>query len=135
MEQDRRIDSRRDATFSLRNLLKVRTTRLDYSLAVLGTPDGLVMAGSREDDLAQLTAAQVSFRLFRGEEAPFGRFTRSNLGARVTGVRFEIEGSELFLAVVDERGRRDERDDDVLLDELAERVQDIIAQQRQRLAA
>jgi hypothetical protein len=133
---ERRKDSRRDTTFSLRNLLKVRSERFDYSLAVLGTPDGLVMVGSREDELAKMTAAQVSLRLFKkSEEAPFGRFTRSGPGRRVSGIRFDIDGNEVFLAVVDEGGRRDEREDDVVLDELAERIQDIIAQQRRRLAA
>lgn len=133
---ERRKDHRRDATFSLRNLLRIRSERRNYALAVLGTAEGLVMAGSREDDLAKMTAAQVSLRLFKApEEAPFGRFTKSGLGKRVSGVRFEIDGNELFLAVVDEHGSADERDDDVLLDELAERVHDIITQQRQRAAA
>ena len=133
---DRRLDSRQDATFSLRNLLRVRPQRKNYALAVLGTAEGLVMAGSREDDLAKMTAAQVSLRLFKnGDEAPFGRFTKSGLGKRVSGIRFQIDGNELFVAVVDERGTADERDDDRVLDELAERINDIISQQRQRLAA
>lgn len=132
---DRRRDPRRDAAFSLKNLLRVRSERHAYTLAVLGTSEGLVMAGSRDDDLAQLTAAQLSLRLFKTEEAPFGRFTRACEGARVTGLRFEVEGNELFLGVVDEGGRRDEREDDRLLDELVERVQDIFQQQRARLAA
>lgn len=132
---ERRQDTRRDAAFSLKNLLRVRSERHDYTLAVLGTSEGLVMAGSAEGDLAELTAAQLSLRLFKGEDAPFGRFTRAVQGARVTGLKFEVEGNELFLGVVDEGGRRNEREDDLLLDELVERVQDIFQQQRSRLAA
>lgn len=133
---DRRLDPRTDASFSLKNLLRLRTARNDYALTVVGTPDGYVMAGSRGGDPAEETAAQASLELFvRAEEAPFGRVSRRTPSGRLSGMRFEVEGRPLFVALVDQTGQPREHEDDHYLDAIAERIQAILVEQRRRIAA
>ena len=69
--KERRRDPRTDATHSIRNLLAIRSERQECTLAVLGTADGLLMAGSREDYFAERAAAHASLHLCRAGSSLF----------------------------------------------------------------
>ena len=75
---ERRIDPRTDPSFSLRNLLRTRAARERYSVAVVGTADGELMAGSQEDRPAWRVVAHAATALFR-EGSPGDRFEREGL--------------------------------------------------------
>ena len=100
---ERRIDPRTDPSFSLRNLLRTRAARERYSVAVVGTADGELMAGSQEDRPAWRVVAHAATALFR-EGSPGDRFERAarTRSARLTGVRFEARGRPPCLAVVED---------------------------------
>lgn len=126
---ERRRDPRTDTRFSLRNLLRVRSHEHQLSLAVLGTPDGMLMAGSREDRPAQRAVAHAALALIgKGERFELeGKRT----DATVLGLRFEANGGALCLAVLSEGPRIAEG----LLDELARRVRAILIEGRLRKVA
>ena len=127
---ERRQDPRTDTRFSLHNLLRVRALRHRLSLAVLGTPEGMLMAGSREDRPAQRAVAHAALALVNGGE----RFERlgKRTAAMVQGLRFDAgAGGTLCLAVLAQSGRVAEG----LLEELASRIQAILREGHQRQAA
>jgi hypothetical protein len=128
---ERRKDPRTDTTYSLRNLLRVRVERHAYAAAVLGTSDGVLLAGSREDLLAEGLVAEASYELF-DSRAPYGRFSResSTSSQRLSGVRIQVDGKTLLLALLDETGANVEFDDDEVLDEITECVGRILAERR-----
>jgi len=130
-DDDRRSDPRTDFAFSLRNLLRRRSSRDAYELAVVGTPDGLVMAASDDHDLVAEAAAHASLRL---RDAPFGRFSGVLGDGRITCARFEVFGRPLVVALFD-RGDRRDHEHDTFLDRVAERVHAILNEQRVRAAA
>jgi hypothetical protein len=122
--RDRRRDPRTDATFSIRNLLRMRSERHECTLAVLGTADGLLMAGSREDYFAERAAAHASLHLTQAGTRIF-EGPGASPGEHLTGVGFEVAGRPLFVAVLDRRAP-DSRGDEV--ESLAERVRCILAE-------
>jgi len=126
--RERRRDPRTDATHSIRNLLLIRSERQECTLAVLGTADGLLMAGSREDYFAERAAAHASLHLCR---APGKQFEGpgASPGEHLTGVGFEVAGRPLFVAVLDRRSSPGRQDD---VQALAERVRCILAEHWER---
>jgi len=133
--RERRLDPRDDASFSLRNLLRVRSAQNDYTLAVLGTADGMVMAGSKVNQDAARAAAEASYELFlQAKLHPYGRYTSRVDGSRISAIRFEVEGRPLLLAVLDGEGLQPEQRDEFVLDQLAHRVQSILEECAQRAA-
>ena len=122
--KERRRDPRTDATFSIRNLLQHRSELQACTLAVLGTADGLLLAGSREDYFAERAAAHASLHLCRAKTHRF-EGPGASPGEHLTGVGFEVAGRPLFVAVLDRRsapGRSEE------VEQLAERVRCILAE-------
>ncbi|MEZ6189400.1 MAG: hypothetical protein R3F62_30910 [Planctomycetota bacterium] len=133
--RERRLDPRTDAAFSLRNLLRVRSAQNDYTLAVLGTSEGMVMAGSKLDDAAARAAAEASYELFRqAQQHPYGRYTSKVGSSRLSAIRFEVEGRALLLAVLDREGLQPEQRDEFVLDQLADRVQSILEESARHAA-
>lgn len=118
---ERRRDSRANPHFSLRNLFSTRAQRDRFSLAVLGTHEGVLMAGSQEDRAAQRCVAHAADQL-----AAAGRFACEGrrTGGRLSGLRMEVGGKPLVLAVLDAQPRaRGEG----MLNELAARVRSILS--------
>lgn len=133
--RERRLDPRTDACFSLRNLLRVRSAQNDYAFAVLGTAEGMVMAGSKVDTAAEQAAAEASYQLFRqAKQHPYGRYSISAPTGRLSAIRFEVDGRPLLLAVLDREGLQPEQRDEFVLDQLADRVQCILEESSQRAA-
>ena len=61
---NRRIDPRTDSSYSLQNLLRVRSERHTLALALLLTPDGILMAGNQVSRAAERLAAHTARELF-----------------------------------------------------------------------
>ena len=119
---NRRTDPRNNARFSLKNLLSIRALRERFALAVVGTADGVLMAGSDETRAAERVAAHVSAEL-RDRTGP-NRFVRS--GSRdvsLSGLRFQAGGRSLCLAVLQPGGAVS----DASLDSIAARVRAILS--------
>lgn len=124
MTDERRQDPRTDVAFSLTNLLRVRARRHAFDLAVLSTDEGVLMATSRDGNIAERAAAHASAL------GPTSRWGED--GARtLVGRRLDVDGRPVLLAVV----RRDERAEDPALDDLADRVRAILQEHRLRAAA
>ncbi len=119
---NRRTDPRTNPRFSLKNLLSIRALRESFALAVLGTVDGVLMAGSQEDRAAQRLAAHASAEL--RECSASGRFARSgNRNVSLNGLRFQAGGRSLCLAVLQPGGGAT----DASLDAIAARVRVILS--------
>lgn len=119
---NRRIDPRNNARFSLKNLLSIRALRERFALAVVGTAQGVLMAGSQEDRAAERVAAHASAAL--SDQTGPSRFVRS--GSRdvsLSGLRFKAGGHSLCLAVLQPGGAAS----DASLDAIAARVRAILA--------
>ena len=130
---DRRIDPRTDSSYSLQNLLRVRSERHALALALLLTPDGILMAGNQATRAAERLAAHTARELFL-DGAP-ERLAREapRTGARLAALRFQSRGRPLALAVLSEQGALASEQ----VEDLASRVRAILheADQRAALAA
>lgn len=116
---NRRLDPRTDRRFSLRNLLNLRSNAHDLSLAVVGTRDGVLMAGSREDGTAERALAHASAEL--GGRICFST-EGQRTGGRLAGMRLVVDGEPVVLAIMD----RAQRPLDGVLEEMADRIKCIL---------
>jgi hypothetical protein len=129
MDLDRRVDSRTDLDYSLRNLLQTRARRHEYLVAVLTTNDGLVLAasGTGNDRLAAQAAAHASI------DAPLADPAG---GVRLVNKRFDVDGQPLLLAVLrpgtPSSSSAAAPGDDSVLTDMARRVQAILGERRLR---
>ncbi len=125
---ERRQDPRTDTRFSLRNLLRTRCLDNSLSLAVLSTPAGMLMAGSREDRPAERTAAHLADSLFGTGSTPgpqvVGRGRRTE--SSISGLRFEVPGGALCLGVLSHGKSASEG----LLVDMARRIRAILGEGR-----
>ena len=130
---DRRIDPRTDSSYSLQNLLRVRSERHALALALLLTPEGMLMAGNEANRAAERLAAHTARELFLADGPE--RLTRHapRPGARLAAIRFQSRGRPLALAVLCEQGELAAEQ----VEDLASRVRAILheADQRAALAA
>ena len=125
---NRRRDPRTNAHYSLRNLLRHRSPA---AVAVLGTSAGILMAGSQEDRVAQRVAAHAADALFSKDGARVIACNGKRTGGRLSGLRFQADGCDLFLAVLDPRASCDRNG---FLQELADRVRCILGESRRDAA-
>lgn len=129
---ERRRDPRTSKPYSLMNLLKTRAERDGLLLAVVGTPDGWVMASSRDraDKQGARLAAHASAELFGGAgREVFVLAPDARPEMRLLGMRIEVDGRPAFVAVIVGSARS------FSLDELAGCVKRILGEPAQEKVA
>ena len=90
-------------SYEVDDLLISRAERAGLLLVVVGTPDGYVMASSRDraDRQGARLAAHASAELFRGPgRAQFALSAPSWPGVRLLGMKIEAEGRPAFIAAI-----------------------------------
>ncbi len=100
---ERRRDPRTSKPFSLQNLLRLRAQTDGILLAVVGTPDGLLMGSSRDGSDRQATrlVAHASSELFRGSGRSTFALEAPNMpGLRLLGTRLQADGRTAFVAAI-----------------------------------
>src|SRR5437870_1390256 len=100
---ERRCDPRTSKPFSLQNLLRMRVESEGALLAVVATPDGYVMASSRDrgDKQGARLAAHASAELFGGAgRSELALAAPSSPGVRLIGRRIEADGRPAFVAAL-----------------------------------
>lgn len=109
--------------------MRIRSRENELSLAVLSTPGGMIMAGSREDRPAERAAAHLADALFGAgssqgpQVVKRGRRTESS----ISGLRFDAPGGALCLGVLSRGAAASEG----LLAEMAQRVRAILGEGRE----